>query len=92
MAATSQLFADIITWYYQFVHLNQTNFKRLPSIISDMKIFFKLANFPFSTICIESKMIKQLYRNAYILFNILEYCIHINVEQSANIYMTWKGY
>lgn len=37
-------------------------------------------------------MITQPYHDAYILYDIPEYHIHVDVGENASTYMTWKSY
>lgn len=90
--ATLQLSSNIITWHYQFAHLNQTSLKHLPNITLDMKILFKPAYLLLCMVCIESKMTRQPQRNIHTSSNILGYCIHVDMRRNTSIYVTWKRY
>lgn len=61
-------------------------------MIFQILILMEPTQLPFCLICIVSKMITQPHYNAYTSSNIPGYCIHVNVRESANIYIIWKGY
>ncbi len=92
IATTSQTSAEIATWHRRFVHLNQTYLKRLPSMISGMKILAEFTDLPFCTVCVEYKMTRQLHRDAHTPSDIPGYQIHVDVGGSANAYITCKDY
>lgn len=91
-AATSQSPANIATWHCRFAHLNQTYLKRLSGMTSGMKILAEPTDLPFCTVCTQSKIIRQPHRDAHTPSDIPGYRIHVDVEGSANAYVTWKGY
>ena len=57
-----------------------------------IKIFLSILELLFCSVCIKSKITKQLYCDLHTLSKILGYQIYANVEGSANSYITWKDY
>ena len=91
-ATISQSPADITTWHCRFANLNQAYLKRLTSMTSSIKIHAEYADFLFYTVFVKSKMTRDPHCNAYTPSDIPGYRIYVDVGESANAYVTWKGY
>lgn len=91
-AIFSQSLADIIIQHHCFTYPDQTYLKHIFSITSNIKTVTKSVDLLFYTVYVESKMTNQPHYNAHTPFDILEYYTYVDAEESANAYITWKGY
>lgn len=91
-AATSLLPTNLAIWHHRFAYLNGTYLKRLLNKSLGIKIFARPDNLSSYIIYIHVKMTRQPHQDQHILSRIAVFYIDLDIKESANVYITWKGY